>query len=145
MPAGPSELGFLYFAAAKFAGYTAYSRWAIQPQAENTGSTTKGPSAWKAGAARTLIGICAGVTVGLLFWKLPGISNGITATILFFAVLALVRIFEWWLLLKWLYRSFPLQHNQRNVLIGGGIVTSFVLDAVGIGAAFVLPGGMWVC
>jgi len=60
-------------------------------------------------------------------------------------MLALVRVFEWWLLLRWIYRGFPLNRRQRNGLIAGGIVTSFALDALGIAAAFVLPGGMWVC
>jgi len=32
MPAGGTTMGFVYFAAAKYAGYTAYCRWAIQPQ-----------------------------------------------------------------------------------------------------------------
>jgi len=32
MPAGPEPHPFIYFAAAKYAGYTAFSRWAIEPR-----------------------------------------------------------------------------------------------------------------
>jgi hypothetical protein len=26
-----------------------------------------------------------------------------------------------------------------------GTISSYILDAIGVGAAFVLPGGFWVC
>jgi len=66
------------------------------------------------------------------------------ATLLFFIFLVPVRIAEWWLLIRLAYRSLLGSVELRN-LIGGGILASFALDAIGIFCAFALPGGMWVC
>jgi hypothetical protein len=146
MPAGVG-FGYVYFAAAKLAGYSGFCRWAIEPQLlKAEGALPPIPSAWKAGAARTLIGVGIGASVGLGFWCIPWFSRlGDTGNVLFFSLLIPVRVFEWWLLLRWIYREFELSRRQRTALIAGGIVTSFALDALGIAAAFVLPGGMWVC
>jgi hypothetical protein len=147
MPAGPGALGFVYFAAAKLVGYTAYCRWAIQPHLLDSDEVLPPiPSALKAGAARAIIGIGIGVTLGLGFWNIPWFSqHDVFAEPLFFSVLVPIRIFEWWLLLRWIYGNFALRKTQRNGLIAGGIVVSFALDAIGVFAAWVLPGGMWVC
>jgi hypothetical protein len=168
MPAGPGELGFVYFAVAKFAGYTAFCKWAIAPQLFDAGSESAAtpairtlfgptadlsgkvhstlPAAWKAGAVRTLIGLAIGAVVGLAFWKIPYFEqhdlfdNGI-----FFLLLVPVRVGEWWLLLRWVYGEFPLTGKLRSAIIAEGILASFVLDALGVFTAFYLPGGMWVC
>jgi len=147
MPAGPAELGFVYFAAAKLVGYTAFCRWAIGPQLSNTGVDAPPiPSVWKAGAARTILGVAIGVTLGLGFWNVPWFAqHDVIAEPLFFAVLVPLRVFEWWLLLRWIYGKFQFRREQRIGLIAGGIAASFVLDALGLVAAWVLPGGMWVC
>ena len=140
-------MGFTYFAAVKYAGYSAYCRWAIEPRLHRpSGADSKVISAWKAGAVRTLIGLGIGAVVGLVFWKIPYFSNtdGL-ATILFFASLVPVRVFEWWLLFRWIYGVESLEESTRWKLISGGIATSFVLDGLGILAAFVLPGGIWIC
>lgn len=147
MPAGPEPLGFAYFAATKLVGYTAFCRWAIEPQLyKMEGALPPIPSAWKAGAVRTGIGVAIGVTVGLAFWSVPWFAtHDFVATPLFFSLLIPIRIFEWWLLLRWIYGHFQLSRLQRNSLIAGGIATSFALDAVGVFTAIVVPGGMWVC
>jgi len=44
-----------------------------------------------------------------------------------------------------MYRDFPLSSNTRGRIIMYGILVSFALDAVGILAAFFLPGGVWIC
>jgi len=56
-----------------------------------------------------------------------------------------IRIAEW-LLLIWIFydRHFLLKKLDTKA-VAGGIAWSYVLDAVGIGAALVLPGGIWVC
>jgi hypothetical protein len=152
MPAGGTAMGFVYFAAAKYAGYTAYCRWAIQPQlqpesADKEKSLPAIPSAWKAGAVRTLLGLGVGAIVGFGFWAIPAFNQpgDNLSQMLFFAFLIPVRIVEWSLLLRWVYKGFPLTHQQHTVLIAVGIVASFLLDGLGILCAFVLPGGMWVC
>jgi hypothetical protein len=147
MPFGGTEVGFMYFTAAKLAGYTAYCHWAIEPQiAKLEVPTAKIPAAWKAGAVRTLIGLGIGAVVGLSFWKIPYFSHSDgMATYIFFAFLIPVRVLEWRLLFRWVYGRFPLHGSSRSKLVGGGVVTSFALDALGILAAFVLPGGIWIC
>lgn len=162
MPAGPSALGFVYFAATKLLGYTAFCRWGIQPQVEYAMAPqdhavqrelfspakvhNRIPSAWKAGAVRTGIGVAIGAVVGLAFWRIPYFAthdffdNGV-----FFALLVPVRVFEWWLLLHWIYNGFALNRKTFSVLLLTGILVSFGLDAAGVFLAFVIPGGMWVC
>jgi len=146
MPAGPSELGFVYFVTAKFAGYTAYCHWAVTPQLKKQNTEVRIPAAWKAGAVRTIMGAIIGAIVGIGFWKMPMFSQrDFFATPAFYILLLPVRIGEWALLLATVYRRFTFSSNQRTALLSGGIVTSFALDFLGIVAAFVTPGGMWVC
>jgi len=64
---------------------------------------------------------------------------------LFLALLLPIRIGEWYLLLRWVYGNFQLGRGTAGALIAGGVITSFVLDVVGIWALFVLPGGAWIC
>jgi hypothetical protein len=162
MPAGGTALGFAYFAVSKFLGYTAFCRWVIEPRllasAVSTASAStllppeddlsvNFPSAFQAGAARTLIGILAGSLAGLLFFSgIPGLNNESNwPTIIFFALLIPIRIGEWWFLLWWMYRDFPTLPDTRGRLITFGILVSFALDAIGILAAFLMPGGIWIC
>ena len=154
MPGGGTPLGFAYFAAAKFIGYTAFCRWAIEPRAVASSfsiadviASVQPPSAFKAGAARTAIGILAGTVSGLLLFYgfLDRLGNSMTPLVIFFALLVPIRVLEWRLLLWWIYRDFPFTRRTRGVLVTFGILTSFVLDAIGIAAAFVIPGGAWIC
>jgi len=161
MPAGGTAIGFAYFAVAKFLGYTAFCRWVIEPRAITAGSaplpastprsgeteTLEVPSAFQAGAARTLIGLAAGSVSGLLIFSgfLDHLHNDGLSMFIFFALLVPIRIGEWWFLLWWMYREFPIDPNTRGRLITFGILVSFALDAIGILAAFVLPGGIWIC
>jgi hypothetical protein len=151
MPAGAAPLGLLYFVAAKFAGYTAFCRWAIQPQVDfaissgNAPSTAAVPNAWKAGGVRTLIGVGIGAVVGLAFWSIPFFAHHDNLDeAMFFGLLIPVRVFEWWLLLHWIYKT-PLSSKTRTVLIIVGILVSFALDVIGVVTVFVVPGGVWVC
>jgi hypothetical protein len=151
MAAGPDFLGFVYFAAAKFAGYTLYCRWGIGPQVEYEATRADIdppplPNVWKSGGLRTLIGLAMGAVVGLGFWSIPYFAkHDAIAEPIFFGGLVPVRIFEWWLLLALLYKAFPIRTSKRATLIAVGILVSFALDAIGILAAFILPGGVWVC
>ena len=82
---------------------------------------------------RTLIGVVVGATVGFGFWAIPYFSRRETiGNSLFFSFLVPVRIGEWWLLLSWVYSRFTLRRSTRAGLITGGILTSFVLDGLGL-------------
>ena len=136
-------MGFAYFAVAKFLGYTTFCRWVIErrllmsmaapsptsllPPTEVI--SAKLPSEFQAGAARTVIGVTAGALAGLAFFSgIPGLDHhsGIV-TIIFFALLVPIRIGEWWFLLWWMYRDFPLSSNMRGRIITFGILVSFAL------------------
>jgi hypothetical protein len=156
MPAGPAPLGFAYFAAAKFIGYTGFCHFFIAPKCKEVLDRTsnsdsselrKGvPLSIKAGVIRTLIGLVTGAIVGIGFYKIPQIAMRYSPdTPYFFALLIPVRIAEWWLLLRWVYGDFHLTPRQYLGIIAIGIVTSFALDGLGVLAAFVIPGGAWIC
>jgi len=154
MPGGGTPLGFAYFAAAKFIGYTAFCRWVIEPRAVSSPfsitdaiASVQPPSAFKAGAARTAIGILAGTVSGLLLFYgfLDHLGNSAMPVVIFFALLIPIRVIEWRLLLWWMYRDFPFTRRARGILVTLGILASFTLDAIGIAAAFVVPGGAWIC
>jgi hypothetical protein len=143
MPGGPTPYGFAYFAAVKFAGYTG-AAWVL-----NRSYQSKQNSSWKVGAARTALGLAAGTVYGGLFFllvKSVGIlNNSDSAPFLYFGGLIPVRLGEWSLIIWYFYQRgrpnrFLLLRNSAL-----GILWSFALDAVGIFAAFVTPGGVWVC
>lgn len=171
MPAGPGAMGFVYFLGAKFLGYTAFCHWVVTPRVlalrgaevrnsgvpvsilaapddaahPNTDSPSLLPSAVKAGVVRALIGAAVGAVVGLGFWSIPPLRNFDFATPLFFALLVPVRVGEWALLYRWIYRMHPFADPEGMKLITLGILVSFALDAMGMISAVILPGGMWVC
>jgi hypothetical protein len=91
--------------------------------------------------------VLAGALAGLLYFSgIRALNNGSgLVTYLFFALLVPIRICEWWFLLWWMYRDYPLSSNTRGKLITYGILASFALDAIGTLAALVLPGGIWIC
>lgn len=143
MPMGPAPAGFLYFVGVKFAGYSGCAhllRAKLYDDLESGGTTRT----LKIGGARTGIGIVAGIAYGFLALS-TGWFRGNAGAGLYLLGLLPVRIAEWWLLL-WLF--FGKQIRDDGNLFWGvtiGIAVSYVLDAIGIAAAFVLPGGMWVC
>lgn len=151
MPAGPEGLGFAYFIAAKYAGYTTFCRYAIQPRLstrlDGDEEFAKPPmSAFAAGAIRTGIGIAVGAAVGFGFWSIPSVSRTSESVgmLLFFSLLIPVRVGEWWLLMRLAYKS-SIQPAKHPLLLTSGILTSFALDAIAFFTAMALPGGMWVC
>lgn len=146
MPAGYGPLGFVYFAGVKFAGYYGYSELLNRSKAiQRAGS--KIPEAWKGGLARTGVGVVVGAIAGLAFWKL--IPNGSFmdhyGSWVFFGGLLPVRVAEWSFFLWLLYRQFKLDTITLEKFIFLGVLVSFLLDAIGLFAAFVMPGGAWIC
>lgn len=136
-------MGFVYFGAVKAAGYTGAA--SILKGGYNLRESPK-PEVWKVGLTRTAIGIGAGALYGVLWYAvLRHIITGDQSNIFFFALLLPVRIVEWCLLI-WIFFDRGLRDKPRLwKFIAFGIAVSFALDAVGMVAAFVLPGGFWIC
>jgi hypothetical protein len=142
MPGGPAPLGFACFAAVKFAGYTAAA------SALNRSFQAKETNIWKVGAARTALGLAAGAAYGGLFlWLTKDSATLVTdnPSALYLGGLLPIRFGEWCFLIWYFYQ----RGKPNHVLLVGntvvGIVWSYVLDAVGIFAAIVVPGGVWIC
>jgi hypothetical protein len=146
MPFGPGAGGFAYFAGVKLLGYSGYAL-AVNRTVVVAGSKLRSPNPWWVGVVRTGIGVAVGAVVGLWYWSVASHVPAIEAhaDTIFFSFLVPVRILEWLLLLTLFYRKFQFDMRRMAVLIVCGILVSFALDAIGILAAFVLPGGMWVC
>ena len=143
MPFGPAPLGFAYFAAVKFVGYSTFAGLLNSKLSQ---SSCRMPSAWKSGLVRTGIGVAVGTVVGLAFWKLlPFEWLDRYGGVLFWCGLIPVRVLEWYFFLWLLYRQCHLRPRQRALAITGGIVMSFLLDAVGVFTMLIVPGGAWVC
>ncbi len=145
MPFGPAPLGFAYFAGVKFIGYTG-AAWALARSYE-----AKDTNILKVGLARTALGLAAGAAYGGSFiWlakyvRVLGAQSGDVSTVLYFGGLIPVRLAEWSFIIWYFF-----QRGKPNPgpLLGKssiGVVWSFVLDAIGIFAAFVIPGGVWIC
>lgn len=143
MPMGPGPAGFLYFAGVKFLGYSAYGyflRDKLFDDLANGGASRT----LKIGGARTGIGLAAGITYGLLAMT-TGLFDTDASGVFYFLGLLPIRLGEWWLLL-WLFFRNKIHERARTYWgIGLGVLVSYLLDAIGIAAAFVLPGGIWVC
>ena len=143
MPAGPTPFGFAYFAGVKFAGYTC-AAWAL-----NRTYHSKETSIWKVGGARTALGLATGAVYGGLFFLMVNsfhfLNNSDYNGVLYLGGLIPIRLLEWSLLIRYFYqRGSP----NRVLLLRNsalGIIWSFVLDAIGIYAVFVTPGGAWIC
>jgi hypothetical protein len=142
MPAGPGPIGFLAFSGVKFLGYTAAA--AVLQRAYQT---TRNP--WVVGLGRTGIGLVAGTIFGGVWFLVSSrIENkwpDWLAAICFFGPLIPIRLGEWCLLIHWFFDR-GLRHREeaeKYAMIGS--LWSFALDAVGIAAAFVVPGGFWIC
>src|SRR5262245_28266620 len=127
MPVGPEPLGFAYFAGMKFAGYSTYA--AIVKRKETVArSDSSVPPSWRVGLVRTLIGLLAGVSFGLVFWMLPNRYPSFEPYegVAFFGLLVPIRAFEWLLLWHIFYRRSELKAKFRTIFVLIGILVSLV-------------------
>ncbi len=148
MAAAPTGLGFLYFAAVKFGGYSGYCallnrmKWVRRAGCEL-------PEFWKGGLVRCGLGIVTGVVYGFGFWlAMQRASISFTDNYgaqLFFGLLVPVRVAEWLFFLWLLYRSCQLTAKDKIVPVAGGIATSFALDAIAVYGLWYIPGAAWIC
>ncbi len=140
MPMGPEPIGFAAFTAVKLIGYTAGAVY-LRKKYENYKH-----GSWKIGAVRTLVGVVVGVSYGLLFMVAAESDLFTNSLAIAFPVLLVpVRMGEWSFVL-WLFLErgnvVPMRMWKFAWL---GTLWSFILDAIGIGTALVVPGGIWVC
>jgi hypothetical protein len=142
MPGGAEPLGFAYFAAIKAVGYTAAS--AVLKRGYGLRNAPK-PAVWSVGLTRTGIGIAVGLLYGSLWFFGPrGLVAG-NHPFLFYSLLLPVRLAEWTLLI-WIFFDRGLHDRARMwKYVAFGTICSYILDLVGVAAAFVLPGGFWIC
>ena len=140
MPFGPSPFGFIYFAGIKAVGYCAAGGVLNRLYEDTEGPPQK--LALAVGLTRTAIGVIAGVTYGALWiWVKPQTASFVP----YFIGLLPIRLAEW-LMVIWIFYDRPLVLRTLDAkAVAGGTIWSYVLDAIGIAATFVLPGGIWVC
>lgn len=135
MAFGAEAMGVVYFAAVKFAGYTAAGYFLRRKYPEAI------VSPFVIGFVRTLIGLVAGAAVMLLVSRLDIAGGGFG----FYLLLLPVRIAEW-LLVLWLF--FERGDWQWSRALGWatlGFAWSSLLDLPAVLSAFLLPGGVWIC
>jgi hypothetical protein len=138
MPGGATALGYAYFAGIKAGGYTLYAK-----ELNRRYDPSVPPSVWKVGLTRTAIGMIVGaVYFGLISLVSERLADALGAT--FLIGLIPFRIFEWYFLI-WLFYRMEMERKGYCSPIVWGVIVSFVLDAIGIVAAFVIPGGFWIC
>jgi hypothetical protein len=142
MPARAGAVGYVAFAGVKFVGYAMAAlvlRRAYQ--------STRNP--WVVGLGRTGIGLIAGALFGgiwlLLSMRFENKWPDWMAVSVFFGLLIPIRLGEWCLLIHWFFDRGLRQREMAEKYAMIGSLWSFALDAVGIVAAFVVPGGFWIC
>ena len=140
MPMGPAPLGFAYFLGVKFAGYAAAAYVLRKAYPDFKGSIVR------VGAARTAIGIGAGLAYGAIWWYGTSLLHSANPSMIFYFIgLLPVRIVEWMWLMHLFFDRRLTDAQKAFRVSAGGTAWSYCLDAIGIGAALVVPGGIWVC
>lgn len=145
MAGAPTAVGFAAFAGVKAAGYTAAS--VVLKRGYRALAPVKS-SVFTVGLTRTGIGLAAGLIYGGL-WIFVGnlmrLQESEKLFVYYYLLLLPVRLVEWMALI-WIFFDSGL--HDRVLMwkyIVFGTICSYVLDAIGVGAAFVMPGGVWVC
>jgi hypothetical protein len=145
---GGSALGFAYFAGVKAIGYTAAAP--VLKKAYGLGDSPR-PRVITIGLTRTAIGVVAGLLYGgmwLFFGESLRTNHPTPAFFLpiaFFGLLLPIRLAEWSLLIS-IFLDRKLKNRSlwwKAAFAGSG--WSYCLDVIGVIAAFVIPGGVWIC
>ena len=140
--------GIAYFAAVKFLGYTVYGHvlrkmfFEEEPDASD-GRRAAWFRAFKIGAIRTLIGLLVGAGYAALVRT--GIFGDLAAPVFLLGLLP-VRIGEWLLLFRIVFKHGVSDWGKTAWAVFVGIIVSYGLDFAGIVAGLALPGGVtWIC
>lgn len=136
MPMGGTIIGFGAFIGVKLVGYSLFCRGLLRDSRQPSSPR----SAWLIGGARTLMGIAFGVAYGLTIQ-----TTGSDNAPLFYLGLLPVRAIEWALLVRLFFPARSFGDPDTWIWIAQGIVVSYALDFVAVFAAFVAPGGIWIC
>jgi hypothetical protein len=140
MPMGPGPIAFVAFVGVKFIGYTAAAkvlqRTYVAPQI----------SVFKVGSARTALGIAAGLAYGgIWMFATRNVVEAGPSMLWYFLGLVPVRMGEWSFILWAFFDKKDPDWTRLLIFAGLGSLWSYALDAIGVGAALVIPGGIWVC
>lgn len=142
MAGSPGPLGLVYFAGVKAIGYTAAS--VVLKRGYGLRSSPS-PSVLTIGLTRTAIGIGAGLLYGGAWYLLVNNAKQDISPVYYFVFLLPIRLVEWSFLI-WIFLDRGFDDRVRLLTYATfGTICSYVLDAIAVGAAFVLPGGIWVC
>jgi len=138
MPMGPGPIAFVAFVGVKFVGYTAAAKLLQR--------TYEAPQVkvLKVGSARTALGIAVGLAYGSI-WTFATPHSGDSTWLWYFLGWVPVRMGEWSLILWAFFEKKDPDWTRLLIFAGLGSLWSYVLDAIGVGTALVIPGGMWVC
>lgn len=132
-------MGLVYFAGVKVIGYTIASG-VVKHAFQMSGQ--KKPNVLIAGLIRSGIGLSVGIPFGYAWFN--GTIGLDWPQEYFFAALIPIRFAEWLFFFRWQFNRTPLQNRTMFAMLGG-TVWSFLLDAIGIVSAFVIPSGAWIC
>jgi len=135
MLGGPLPIGIGAFVGVKFAGYS-LAAYALKRQYQESRGSVLG-----IGAARTAVGIVAGVAYAFLLGRFLADF----APPLFYVGLIPVRLAEWAFII-WAFFERPNVQRKRLIKYSAlGSAWSFLLDIPAIVAVFTIPGGFWIC
>ncbi len=132
MAAGPLALGVAAFSTVKFFGYSLAGRTL------NRANQVERPHPFAFGAARTLLGVIAGITYAMVIGRL-GVHR---SEVWYYVNLFPVRQAEWLLMLLLFYRR---SERRRYIDSTLGTVWSYALDVPAVLLAWGIPGGFWIC
>ena len=132
MAAGALPLGIAVFSVVKLAGYTLAGRTL------NRANHVTRPRPLLFGAARTLLGVVAGVSYATIIHKFGIDRSGIW----YYVDLFPVRQIEWTAMLLLFYPHSTRRRYMDSTL---GTLWSYFLDVPAVALAWVIPGGFWIC
>jgi hypothetical protein len=138
MPGGPSGsaiIGLVTFPAVKFAGYS-LAGYVLKGRYGDPGVHSL-----SFGAARTLLGVVAGISYAICAGSLA------TSEVAFYLGLIPVRVVEWSLII-WVFFEYgnpDAKWSRRFKYSALGVIWSYILDLYVILPILYIPGWFWIC
>lgn len=130
-------LGLLAFRAIKAIGYTVFAVYL------NKAFPDKPRNIFAVGIARTLLGLVLGTLLAML--SFPFVLFFGIGGLVYVGGLILVRILEWWIILRSFYSGDPpFSWSDAKTPITYGVITSFLLDIPAL-SGLVYATHFWIC